>query len=37
MKVIAKCIANCIFRFEETKEETIAAVDELTKRFPLYE
>ncbi len=37
MKVIAKCIANCVFRFEETKEETLAAVDELTKRFPLYE
>ena len=37
MKVIAHCIANCIFHFEETKEETLAAVDELTKRFPLYE
>ena len=37
MQVIADCIANCIFRFEETKEETCTAVADLVKRFPLYE
>ena len=37
MQVIADCIADCIFRFEETKEATRAAVARLTERFPLYE
>lgn len=37
MQVIADCIANCIFRFEETKEGTCTAVADLVKRFPLYE
>ncbi len=37
MKQIAKCIANCVFRYEETKEENIAAVKAMTKKFPLYE
>ena len=37
MKIIADCIADCIFSFEEKKEEIAAAVSELTARFPLYE
>ena len=37
MQVIADCIADCIFRFEETKEATRAAVARLAERFPLYE
>ena len=37
MQVIADCIADCIFRFEETKETTRAAVARLAERFPLYE
>ena len=37
MQVIADCIADCIFRFEETKEATRAAMARLAERFPLYE
>ncbi|NLW78561.1 MAG: serine hydroxymethyltransferase [Ruminococcaceae bacterium] len=37
MKEIAKCIANCVFCFEETKAQSIAAVDAMVKRFPIYE
>ena len=37
MKIVADCIADCIFDFEGNKEEIAAKVAELTKRFPLYE
>ena len=37
MRVIADCIADCIFDFEGKKEEVAARVEELTRRFPLYE
>ena len=37
MKVIADCIADCIFDFENKKDEIKARVAELTKKFPLYE
>lgn len=37
MKVVADCIADCIFDFEGKKEEIAAKVAELTKKFPLYE
>jgi glycine hydroxymethyltransferase len=37
MKVIADCIADCIYCYEEKKKEISARVLELTKRFPLYE
>ena len=37
MKVIADCIADCIFDFENRKEQVAARVAELTARFPLYE
>ena len=37
MKIVADCIADCIFDFEGKKEEIAAKVAELTKRFPLYE
>lgn len=37
MKVIADCIADCIYNYEEKKEEISARVLELTKQFPLYE
>ena len=37
MDVIAGCIADCIFDFEGKKESIAARVDELTKKFPLYE
>lgn len=37
MVVIADCIADCIFDFENKKEEIAARVLELTKKFPLYE
>ena len=37
MVIIADCIADCIFDFENKKEEIAARVLELTKRFPLYE
>ena len=37
MKVIADCIADCIFDFEDKKSEVAARVEELTKKFPLYQ
>ncbi|MDD6024398.1 MAG: serine hydroxymethyltransferase [Oscillospiraceae bacterium] len=37
MKIIADCIADCIFSFEEKKADITARVDALTARFPLYE
>ena len=37
MKVIADCIADCIFDFENKKDQAAARVAELTARFPLYE
>lgn len=37
MKTIAHCIANCVLRFDETKDETAQTVAALTARFPLYE
>ena len=37
MKIIADCIADCIFDFEAKKEGIAARVAELSARFPLYE
>ncbi len=37
MDVIAGCIADCIFDFENKKEEVLCRVNELAERFPLYE
>ena len=37
MKVIADCIADCIFDFDAKKDEVAARVDALTAKFPLYE
>ena len=37
MKVIADCIADCIFDFDAKKDEVAARVDVLTAKFPLYE
>ncbi len=37
MKLLAGFIADCVFRFEETKEQTAAGVAALVARFPLYE
>ena len=37
MVIIADCIADCIFDFDNKKEEIAARVLELTKKFPLYE
>ena len=37
MKIIADCIADCIFDFEGKQADIIARVDALTERFPLYE
>lgn len=37
MVIIADCIADCIFDFENKKEDIAARVLELTKKFPLYE
>ena len=37
MKIIADCVADCIFDFEAKREEVAARVRELTDRFPLYE
>ena len=37
MKIIADCIADCIYDFEAKKEDITARVDALTARFPLYE
>lgn len=37
MKIIADCIADCIFDFEHKKADVAARVAELTAYFPLYE
>ena len=37
MKVIADCIADCVFDFASKKDEVARKVEELTKKFPLYE
>lgn len=37
MKIIADCIADCIYSYDEKKDDISARVLELTKRFPLYE
>ena len=37
MKVIADCIADCVFDFANKKDEVSRKVEELTKKFPLYE
>ena len=37
MKVIADCIADCVFDFANKKNEVASKVEELTKKFPLYE
>ncbi|WP_294448900.1 serine hydroxymethyltransferase [uncultured Gemmiger sp.] len=37
MKVIADCIADCIFDFAGKKEEVAARVADLVERFPLYQ
>lgn len=36
MKVIADCISDCIFNYEEKKDDVIARVAELTSKYPLY-
>ena len=37
MKVIADCIADCVFDFANKKDDVARKVEELTKKFPLYE
>lgn len=37
MKIIADCIADCIFDYEAKKDEVSSRVLALTKQFPLYE
>ena len=37
MKVVADCIADCIFDFAGKKEEVAARVADLVERFPLYQ
>lgn len=37
MKIIADCIADCIFNYEAKKDEISSRVLALTKQFPLYE
>lgn len=37
MKIIADCIADCIFDFTHKKDDVAARVADLTARFPLYE
>lgn len=37
MKVIADCIADCVFDFANKKDEVASKVEELAKKFPLYE
>ena len=37
MKIIADCIADCIFDFENKKDDIAARVADLTAKFPLYE
>lgn len=37
MEAVARFIADTVFRFEETKQRTLQAVQAMTERFPLYE
>lgn len=37
MNEIADCIADCIFDFDAKKEDVARRVDQLSKKFPLYE
>ena len=37
MKIVADCIADCIFDFEGKKEDVARRVATLTSLFPLYE
>ena len=37
MKVIADCIADCIWHYDEKKDESSERVLKLTRDFPLYE
>ena len=37
MEAIARFIADTVFRFEETRQRTLQAVQAMTERFPLYE
>ena len=37
MKIIAHCIANCVFDFENKKDETTQTVANLVGKYPLYE
>lgn len=37
MAVIADCIADCIFDFENKKDDIIARVEALVNKYPLYE
>ena len=37
MKVSADCIADCIWHYDEKKDDISARVLALTKAFPLYE
>lgn len=37
MKIIADCIADCIFDFDSKKDDILARVETLTNQFPLYE
>lgn len=37
MKIIADCIADCIFDFDSKKDDILARVETLTSQFPLYE
>ena len=36
MQIIADCIADCIWHFDEKKDDIAARVLDLTRRFPLY-
>lgn len=37
MTQIAACIADCVFRFEQTKDAVTACTAQLAEKFPLYE
>jgi len=37
MKVIADCIADCIWHYDEKKDEISDRVLKLTQDFPLYQ
>lgn len=37
MRAIADCIADAVFDFENKKDDILARVDDMTKRFPIYE